>query len=154
MKFRPLFLYTDSALCIYIVVLVIIYSHSTLWLFNWSPEYTIRVCVCVCVCVCMCVCVSMCVVAGRTLPLPLHLGSKHHYGRNFKWEILKLPTEPTLPWQNSKLKAIEHLRRNSVAKISATLRPSLDSRIFPTIPFNSPLWLLKKTGEMWQMTVG
>ena len=134
MKSGPMFLYTGSALWKYIVVLVI--SYSTLWLFNWSPEYTYNHGVCVCVCVCVCVHV----VTGRTLPLPLQLGSKHHYGGKFKWEILKLPTEPTLPWHNSKLKAIEHLRRNSVAKISA----SLDSRIFPTIPFNSPLWLLKK----------
>lgn len=70
MKFGLLVLYTDSALWVYIVVLVIIYSHSTLWPFNWSPEYTIRVCVCV--------------VAGRTLPLPRRLGSKHHYAGKFK----------------------------------------------------------------------
>ena len=57
MKFGPMFLYTGSALWTYIVVLVI--SYSTLWLFNWSPEYTYNHGVCVCVCVCVCVYVCM-----------------------------------------------------------------------------------------------
>ena len=47
MKCGPMFIYAGSALWTYIVVFVI--SYSTLWLFNWSPAYTISVCVCVCV---------------------------------------------------------------------------------------------------------
>lgn len=49
--------------------------------------------------------------------------------------------------QHRELETIEHLRTNSVAEISAAIKPLLDSgMIFPIIPFNlfnSPVCLLK-----------
>ena len=142
MKCGPTFIYTGSALWTYIVVLVI--SYSTLWLFNSSPAYIIRVCVCVCVCVLQLAELSHC-LSSWGVSIIMQESSSERF-----WNCL---LNPLCLGKNGKLKAIEHFRRNSVAKISATLRPSLDSRMFPTIPLSSPLWLLKRTDEAWQMTV-
>lgn len=60
------------------------------------------------------------------------------------WNVLLYPF---CLGQHRELETIEHLRTNSVAEISATIKPLWDSgMIFPIIPFNlfnSSVWLLK-----------